>query len=91
MHVSCCPHDTCCNGSSSLGEAGIRERPSSRVLGEAETSSHCAVSQSPSSEIERTSSTQESDLQTVSETIFQIVPEASVKLLWGLPSDKSGL
>lgn len=58
------------------------------MLGEAVTSSHCAVSQSPNSEIERTSPTQESDLQTVSETAFQLVPEASVKLLWGPPSDK---
>lgn len=88
VNVSYCPHDTCCNGPSSLGEAGIRERPSSGILGEAETSSHGAVSQSPGSETERTSSTQESDLQTVSEIIFRIVPEASMMLLWGLPSDK---
>ncbi|KAI4543979.1 hypothetical protein MG293_004245 [Ovis ammon polii] len=43
---------------------------------------------SPNSEIERTSPTQESDFQTVSETAFQLVPEASVKLLRGPPSDK---
>ena len=88
MSVSYCPHDISCNGSSSLGEAGIRERPSSRILGEAETSSHCAVSQSPVLKLKGHPLLKRVICKTVSEIIFQIMPEASMKLLWGLPSDK---